>query len=118
MARWFAIRGYVEMAKEYVELYEGIAYRIAGTRVPLDCVVYEFQQGSSPEYIRESFPTLTLEQIYGAIAYYLANKEEIDKYMAEGEIEFEKFSQALYEKDRDWYERMDKARKQMLTSQS
>ena len=106
------------MAKEYVELYEGIAYRIAGTRVLLDCVVYEFQQGSSPEYIQKCFSTLTLEQVHGAIAYYLANKEKIDKYLAEGEIEYEKFRQASYEKDRDWYERMDKARKQMLTSQS
>ena len=105
------------MAKEYVELYEGIAYRIAGTRVLLDCVVYEFQQGSSPEYIQESFPTLTLEQVYGAIAYYLANKEQIDKYIADGEIEYEKFRQASREKYRDWYEKMDKARKQMLTSQ-
>jgi uncharacterized protein (DUF433 family) len=105
------------MAKEYVELQDG-AYRIAGTRVSLDTVVYEFQQGSSPEYIQESFPVLTLEQVYGAITYYLANKEKIDKYIEEGEIEFEKFRQANYEKYRDWYERMDKARKQMLTSQS
>lgn len=105
------------MAKEYVELQDG-AYRVAGTRVSLDTVVYEFQQGTSPECIQRSFPSLTLEQVYGAIAYYLANKEAIDKYIAEGEIEFEKFSQALYEKDRDWYERMDRARKQMLTSQS
>jgi uncharacterized protein (DUF433 family) len=105
------------MAKEYVELQEG-AYRIGENGVLLDCVVHEFQQGSSPEYIQESFPTLTLEQVYGAIAYYLANKEEIDKYIAEGEIEWEKFRQWSREKYRDWYERMDKARKQMLTSQS
>lgn len=106
------------MAKEYVELYEGVTYKIAGTRVSLDSVVYEFQKGSSPEDIQDSFPALTLEQVYGAIAYYLANKEEIDKYLAEGEIEFEKLSQALREKHRDWYEKMEKARKQMLTSQS
>lgn len=105
------------MAKEYVELQEG-AYRIGKNGVLLDCVVYEFQQGSSPEYIQECFSTLTLEQVYGAIAYYLANKEEIDKYIAEGEIEWEKFRQWSREKYHDWYERMDKARKQMLTSQS
>ena len=104
------------MAREYVELKDG-AYRVAGTRVLLDCVVYEFQQGSSPEYIQECFSTLTLEQVYGAIAYYLANKEEIDKYIAEGEIEWDKFRQWSREKYKDWYERMDKARKQMFTPQ-
>ena len=105
------------MGKDYVELQDG-AYRIAGTRVSLDTVVYEFQQGSSPEYIQECFPTLTLEQVNGAIAYYLANKEEIDKYIAEGEIEWEKFRQWSREKYKDFHERMDKARKQMLTSRS
>ncbi|HKY27875.1 MAG TPA: DUF433 domain-containing protein [Pyrinomonadaceae bacterium] len=105
------------MAKEYVELYEGIAYRIAGTRVSLDSVVYEYKKGHSPESIQDSFPALTLEQVYGAIAYYLGNKEKIDQYLAEGEIEWEKFRKASYEKHREFYERMDKARKQMLTSQ-
>ena len=104
------------MAKKYVVLQEG-AYRIAGTGVLLDCVVYEFQQSSSPECIQQSFPVLTLEQVYGAIAYYLANKEEIDKYIAEGEIEWEKFRQWSREKYHDWYERMEKARKEMFTSQ-
>lgn len=76
------------MSKEYVELKEG-AYRVAGSRVSLDSVVYEFLEGRSPEGIRESFPTLSLEQIYGAITFYLGHREEIDSYLREGELQFE-----------------------------
>ena len=38
----------------------------------------------------QSFPTLTLEQVYGAITYYLSHRAEIDAYLAQEEIEFEK----------------------------
>jgi len=37
------------------------------------------------ESIAESFPTLTLEQVYGAIAFYLANQPIVDQYLREGE---------------------------------
>ena len=72
------------MAKEYVEEVDG-GYRVAGSRVSLDSIVYCFREGLSPESIAESFPTLTLEQVYGAIAYYLANQPIVDEYLREGE---------------------------------
>jgi hypothetical protein len=37
----------------------------------------------SPEAIVEEFPTLSPEQVYGAIAFYLHNKSEIDQYLRE-----------------------------------
>lgn len=72
------------MAKEYIVSAEG-AYRIAGTRVSLDSVIYRFREGLSPESIAECFPALTLEHVYGAIAHYLANQEAMDTYLREGE---------------------------------
>ena len=72
---------------EYIEK-QGDAYQIAGTRVSLDSIVYAFQRGASPESIQRSFPTITLEAVYGAITYYLANQEEIDGYLAEGDAQF------------------------------
>lgn len=72
------------MAKEYVEIVEA-TYRVAGSRVSLDSIVYCFREGLSPEGIAESFPTLTLEQVYGAIAFYLANQPRVDEYLQEGE---------------------------------
>ena len=72
------------MPKEYVNQNDG-AYRIADTRVSLDSLVYLFREGMSAESMVESYPDLTLEQVYGALAFYLANKREIDTYLAEGQ---------------------------------
>ncbi len=103
------------MSKEYVEQREG-AYRVAGTRVSLDSVVYAFRRGASPESIQRSYPALSLEQIYGAIAYYLAHAEEVDRYLFEGEREFEEMRRATRESHPDWHERLERARAQEPTS--
>jgi uncharacterized protein (DUF433 family) len=65
------------MAQDYIEQRDS-GYYIAGTRVPLDCIVFEFRNGASPESIRQTFPTLTLEQVYGAVAFYLGHQAEVD----------------------------------------
>jgi uncharacterized protein (DUF433 family) len=70
------------MIKDYVERRHGSIYLIA-SRVPLAIIVHDFQNGDTPEAIQSNFPTLTLEQVYGAITFYLANKEEVEKDMAE-----------------------------------
>jgi uncharacterized protein (DUF433 family) len=72
------------MQKPYVEKVEG-AYRIGGTRVSLDSLVYLFREGTSAESMVESYPALTLEQVHGALAFYLANQKEIDAYLVEGQ---------------------------------
>lgn len=76
------------------------AYRIAGTRVSLDSVVYAWRQGESPEGIVDCYPSLTLEQVHGALACYLANQEEIDEYLRQGEVEFERLRQQGWEEIR------------------
>jgi len=65
------------MANDYIDLRDGGFY-IKGTRVPLDSLVYEFRNGASPESIRQAFPILTLEQVYGAITFYLGHQEQVD----------------------------------------
>jgi uncharacterized protein (DUF433 family) len=96
------------MAKEYVEYRDG-GYWIAGTRVSLDSVVYAFLDGLSPESIAESFDTLVLEEIYGALAFYLGHRE-IDTYLRQSEVEFD----VLYRRMRDahplLYQKIEKAR--------
>jgi uncharacterized protein (DUF433 family) len=69
------------MTKEYVTNADGV-YSVGGTRVLLDSLVYLFREGMSAESMVESYPVLTLEQVFGALAYYLANQEEIDSYLA------------------------------------
>lgn len=72
------------MQKEYVTKVEG-AYRVAGTRVSLDSLVYLFREGISAEGMVESYPALTLEEVHGALAFYLANQKEINAYLVEGQ---------------------------------
>ena len=105
------------MAKENVSLQEG-TYRVDGTRVSLDSVVYAYRRGASPESIQRSFPSLSLEQVHGALAFYLSHRAEIDKYLVEAEEEFEKLRQASHEKHADWYEKLRRAREEMLTTRS
>ena len=54
------------MARDYVEDRDGSFYLI-GSRVPLARIVSEFQNGASPEAIRSSYSTLSLNEVYGAI---------------------------------------------------
>jgi len=70
----------VTVSKEYIEQIDCNFY-IVGTRISLDSVVYAFRRGDSPETICQNFKLLNLEQVYGAIAYYLAHKAEIDAYL-------------------------------------
>jgi uncharacterized protein (DUF433 family) len=68
------------MAKEYIEERDG-NYYVAGTRISLDSIVHAFRRGESPETICQNFELLRLEEVYGAIAYYLANQPDIDTYL-------------------------------------
>jgi uncharacterized protein (DUF433 family) len=69
----------------YVEQREG-GYYIVGTRISLDSIVYPFKNGASPEAILRSFPLIgSLEKVYGAITFYLANTEAVEAYLDEQE---------------------------------
>jgi len=68
------------MAKEYIEQRDG-NYYVAGTRISLDSIVHGFRRGESPETICQNFELLHLEEVYGAIAYYLAHQAKIDAYL-------------------------------------
>lgn len=59
--------------------------RVGKTRVPLDTVVYAFNQGSSPEEIVMSYPSLELGDIYAVVNYYLHNRSEVDAYLGKRE---------------------------------
>lgn len=81
------------MAKEFVERRHD-SYYLIGSRVPLAHIVRQFQNGEPAEAIRLHYPALTLEQVYGAIAFYLGNKEDVEKDVAEREREEDQFESA------------------------
>ncbi|MCC5668032.1 DUF433 domain-containing protein [Nostoc sp. CHAB 5784] len=107
----------VVAAKSYVDCRDE-SYWVEGTRISLDSVVYAFRSGLSPESIVQSFPLLTLEQVYGAITFYLANRAEIDAYLAAEEAAFDAMPQPLQTTDPDLYNKLmaSKAARQQIES--
>jgi uncharacterized protein (DUF433 family) len=69
--------------------------RLAGSRVLLDLVVYEFNQGATAEQIQDSFPSLSLRSIYGAIAFYLEHQDTVDEYLRQRTAEAETLRQQI-----------------------
>lgn len=98
------------MEKAYVEKNNG--YRIKDTRVSLDSVVYAFWRGETPESIAQSFPVLNLEQVYGSLAYYLANKDEVDSYLQEAERDYEALRKSAQAQDPMFYQKLRASRKE------
>jgi uncharacterized protein (DUF433 family) len=99
--------------KQYVEVRDE-AYWIAGTRVSLDSVILAFLDGFSPEAIvSECFPVLGLEQVYGAITYYLAHRAEIDAYLRQADAEFEALRRSTHEADPSFSRKLARARRQL-----
>ena len=109
------------MSKDYVTQISG-AYRIGNTRVSLDSVVYAWLEGLSPESILESYPALTLEQVHGALAYYLAHQQEVDRYLRLGETEFEelraKTTRRLRETNPLLYQKLMAHKKSVLSAET
>src|SRR5438067_10437542 len=104
------------MSKEFVERREGSFYLVR-SRVPLAHLVREYQHGESPEAIRSHYPTLSLEQVYGAITFYLGHKGEADEDIAERTREEDAYS-AAHPTPPDIKEKFERVRQQVLTRRS
>jgi uncharacterized protein (DUF433 family) len=102
------------MISEYVEQRDG-GYYVAGARVSLDSIVYAFRGGEGPETIQQNFPSLTLEQVYGAIAFYLGHQAEIDVNIREGEEEVRRSVPPLSQRKPEAYTRLRRACEQMTS---
>jgi uncharacterized protein (DUF433 family) len=58
--------------------------RLAGSRIGIETILYEYiYRARTPEEIAQTYPSITLEQVYATILYYLHNKEAVSKYIAE-----------------------------------
>ena len=67
--------------KNYFDFLDVDDIRIKGTRVGIETVLDDYLSGASPEEIVARYRTLTLEQVYATITYYLRNQEEVDEYL-------------------------------------
>jgi len=103
------------MEKPYVDGRDG-GYWVSGTRVSLDSIVYAFLNGQTAESIGQSFPVLTLEQVYGSIAFYLAHRAEIDAYLEQAKADFAAQRDAARAADPMFYQKLAEARRRMSTT--
>jgi hypothetical protein len=77
-----------------------------------------FRETEHPNRVVESFPTVTLAQAYGAIAYYLDNKKLIDDYIAEIDREFERLVPPLSRSNPELFARLQAARAKLASKLS
>ncbi len=65
----------------YFDFLDKDDIRIKGTRVGIETILDDYMNAFSPEEIAIRYPTLTLEQVYATITYYLRNKDATEKYL-------------------------------------
>jgi len=104
------------MSRDFVERRDGSFYLI-GSRVPLGHLVREYQHGESVEAIQSHYPTLTLEQVDGAISFYLGHKGEVECDIAQREREEDNYT-AAQPAPPALKEKFDRMRQQLLARRS
>ena len=68
--------------ESYFDFLAADDIRIKGTRIGIETILYDYiHRGQSPEAIAASYPSLTLEQVYATITYYLHNRATIHAYL-------------------------------------
>lgn len=65
--------------------------RLAGKRISVAQIAVLATEGLTPQEISQEYEELSLAEVHAALAYYYANKEEIEQYLAEEKAEYEKF---------------------------
>lgn len=77
----------IPMSKALQDYFSFLAdddIRIQGTRIGIEHILYEYIHNSkSPEAIADIFPSITLEQVYATILYYLQNQPAVEQYLAD-----------------------------------
>lgn len=71
--------------------------RLAGTGVTVRRIVGWYKLGLSPEEIADEFGHLSLAQVYAALTYYHANREEIEADLAAEEREAARLEREHYQ---------------------
>ena len=70
--------------KDYFDFLAPNDIRLKGSRIGIETILYEYiYRTRTPEEIANIYTSLTLEQVYATILYYLHNKEEVSKYIAD-----------------------------------
>ena len=72
-----------------LRLDEGVAVRVGKTRVSLDLIVEQYENGMAPEDIVRAYDTLALADVHAVIAYYLRHRDVVRAYLKRRDEEAE-----------------------------
>jgi uncharacterized protein (DUF433 family) len=67
--------------ENYFDFLNDEDIRIKGTRVGIETVLEDYFEGTSPEEIALRYRSITLEQVYATITYYLHSRPKVDAYL-------------------------------------
>jgi uncharacterized protein (DUF433 family) len=105
--------------EDYFDFLAPDDIRIRGHRIGIESVLYEYiHRSRTPEQIAKRFDTLTLEEIYATILYYLRNKEAVSAYMTDW-LEHGEQARAAQEQDPSFQrlrERLRQKRAELLAA--
>ena len=72
------------MLEDYFDFVAPDDIRLKDSRIGIESILYEYvHRAQSPEAIQAAYPSLSLEQVYAAILYYLRNKPSMENYLAD-----------------------------------
>ena len=94
----------IEVQSPPLQIDDAGAVRVGGTRVTLDTVIGEFLDGASPESIAETYPAVSLADVYATISYYLRHRDQVDEYLRRREENGERLRRQI-ESSPDYQER-------------
>jgi uncharacterized protein (DUF433 family) len=60
---------------------QGGVVRVGKSRISLDLVVEQYENGMTPEDLVRAYDTLVLADVYAVIAYYLRHRDEVRAYL-------------------------------------
>jgi uncharacterized protein (DUF433 family) len=60
---------------------DGGAVRVGNSRVSLDLIVEQYENGMTPDDLIRAYDTLALADVYAVIAYYLRHRDEVHGYL-------------------------------------
>ena len=70
--------------EEYFKFLAPNDIRLNGTRIGIETILYEYiYRARTPEEIAQIYTSLTLEQVYATILYYLHNSEAVSNYISD-----------------------------------
>jgi uncharacterized protein (DUF433 family) len=70
--------------EDYFNFLAANDIRLKGSRIGIETILYEYiYRSRTPEEIAKIYPSLSLEQVYATILYYLHNQEQVKQYIAD-----------------------------------